>query len=514
MCFRISRHPIDMRTFPEYESFDGLGLAALVQRGVVSPAELLEAAIERVDTYNPKLNAVIHTFYEQAKQTISHGPVEGIFQGVPFLLKDLLADYAGEPLSSGSRFTHSWKPDKDSELVSRFKKSGLIIFGKTNVPEFGLSPVTESVLWGPAHNPWDISRSPGGSSGGSAAAVAAGMVPMAHGNDGGGSIRIPASYCGLFGFKPSRGRNPSGSSIMRTWEAMVVEHVLTRSVRDSAAMLDVLAGPEIGSSIALPAPTGSYRECLNKSPGKLQIALSEQPFFAGTVSEEYIHHLHKAGLLCQDLGHVVEPVTLTINSHDVAIAYTTVLAGEIAATLKRLTETMGHKPKHSELEIQTEILSCIGHKMKASDFAWAREVLENAARHMAEFFQDYDVLMIPTMGVEPPRIGQLKLDMFENAILEVLTHVPLSPLIKKAMEYGSIKNFANIPFTPIFNISGQPAMSAPLYQGKQGLPIGIQFAAKIGAEEILFQLAAQLEKAMPWFERRPLINETIQSEVK
>ncbi|MDR3491902.1 MAG: amidase [Gammaproteobacteria bacterium] len=491
-----------MKNFPEYESFDGLGLAGLVQRKVVSPEELLEAAIERIEARNPQLNAVIYKMYDQAKESLKDIP-QGPFQGVPFLLKDLLADYAGVPLSSGSCFTKNWIPQRDGELVRRFKKSGLIILGKTNVPEFGLSYVTEPELYGPTRNPWDVSRSPGGSSGGSAAAVAAGMVPMAHGNDGGGSIRIPASYCGLFGFKPSRGRNASGTQVMRAWEAMVAEHVLTRSVRDSAAMMDVLAGPEVGSFVSMPAPEHSFLSCLEQPVRKLQIALLEKPFFPASISFESLSGVNRAATLCKQLGHTVDSVSLNINGSEVALAYIIVLAGEMSATLKRISDVMGRKPKHREIELQTEFLVSVGANMKSADFSWATDVLTDAAKHMAHFFQDYDVLMTPTMPSAPPLIGVVKPDFFELSMMEVLSHVPITPLLRKAMERGAAKNFAMIPYTPIFNISGQPAMSVPLFMDDAGLPLGIQFAAATGAEETLFQLAAQLEIAMPWFDNTP-----------
>ncbi len=490
-------------TFPDYEAFDAVGLANLVQRGVVSPAELLQAAIERAEKWNPVLNAINYKMYDHARSMIRNELPAGPFCGVPFLLKDLLADYAGAPLSSGSRFTANWIPKRDSELVKRIRQAGLVIFGKTNVPEFGLSSVTEPTHFGPTRNPWNVARSPGGSSGGSAAAVAAGIVPMAHGNDGAGSIRIPASYCGLFGLKPSRGRTATGSDIMRMWESMVVEHVISRSVRDSAAMLDVLSGPELGSSISLPKPADSFLQRLEQPLAKLQIGLMDQPFFSGDVDPDVVSYLDKAGRLCQDLGHTVEPVSLKINSAEVARAYIIVIAGELAASIKRFADVLGHKPKYRDLERQTAVVCHIGEHMSAADFAWASDVLERASRHMAEFFKDYDVLMTPTMPGPPPLIGELAPDFVEQSMLELLTHVPFSSLLHKAIEHAATRNFAFYPFTPIFNISGQPAMSVPLYWDKQGLPVGIQFAGKTGDEATLLQLAAQLEQAQPWVDKKP-----------
>jgi len=492
-----------MITFPEYESFDGIGLANLVRRRVVSAAELMEAAIERLELWNPKINTVIYKMYGQASATLRTDIPNGVFMGVPFLLKDLLAEYADVPLSSGSRFTRDWKPGHDSELVKRFKKAGLIVFGKTNVPEFGLSSVTEPVLFGPTRNPWDLTRSPGGSSGGSAAAVAAGIVPMAHGNDGGGSIRIPAAYCGLFGLKPSRGRTASGSEVMRMWESMVVEHVLTRSVRDSAAALDILSGPEVGSPFSLPIPEFSFLSSLEMPLRKLQIALTAEPFFPAQVDSGYATRLHQAGLVCQGLGHHVEIVSLEINSAEVAEAYVTVIAGEIAASIKRFTEILGHKPGHRELERQTEVIRHIGENISAADYAVATDTLEKASRHMAHFFEDYDVLMTPTMATKPPRIGQLQPDFFEQSMLGLLTHLPFASLLHKALEHAATRHFAHYPFTPIFNISGQPAMSVPMYWDDEGLPIGIQFAGRLGDEVTLLQLASQLEQMTPWVGKMP-----------
>ena len=494
-----------MTTFPEYESFDAIGLAALVKRGVVSPLELVEAAIERIEKWNPMLNAVIYKMYDQARSAALSNLPQSAFTGVPFLLKDLLVGFAGAPLTSGSRYTENWISRKDSELVTRIKKAGLIVLGKTNVPEFGLSPVTEPVLFGATLNPWNVKYSPGGSSGGSAAAVAARMVPMAHGNDGAGSIRIPAAYCGLFGLKPSRSRTAAGSDFSRMWENMVAEHVLTRSVRDSAGMLDVLSAMEAGSTPFLAKPDVSFLNCLTKPLRHLQIAMTEQPFFPAVVDPDYISSTNKAAKLCHDLGHSVEPVSLKINGTEVALAYLIITAGEMAATIKRFSAAMHRKPRHSELETETALLCQIGEHISAADFAWAADVLETASRHVTHFFQDYDVLITPTLHAPAPLIGGLKPGFFEQGMLELLRHVPFAPLLRKALEEAGAKHFSYYPFTPIFNISGQPAMSVPLYMDKQGMPIGIQFAGRYGDEATLLQLAHQLELAQPWVEKTPVL---------
>jgi amidase len=290
------------------------------------------------------------------------------------------------------------------------------------------------------------------------------------------------------------------------WEAMVVEHALTRSVRDSAAMLDVLAYTETQKSFAVSKMHGSFLGCLEKPLKKLQIGLTDHPFFPATVEPEYVASLNKAGKLCQDLGHSVEMVSLKINSTEVARAYIIVTAGEIAASIKRFSASIGKKPAHKDLERQTALLCHMGEHLSAADFAWARNILDVASRQMAQYFNDYDMLVTPTMPCPPPLIGELKPDFFEQSMQEILTHVPFAPVLHKALEHAAGRNFAFYPFTPIFNISGQPAMSVPLYWDANGLPIGIQFAGRFGEEASLLQLAHQLEQACPWQAKKPLQN--------
>lgn len=487
-----------MPTFSEYESFDGLGLANLVQRNVVSPAEVLEAAIERIEERNPSLNAVIFKMYEDARESIKKNIPHGPFQGVPILLKDLLADCAGSPIQMGSRFLQGWKSPRDSEIVKRLKRAGFIILGKTNTPEFGLSPVTEPEAFGATRNPWDVSRTAGGSSGGSAAAVASGMVPIAHATDGGGSLRIPASFCGLFGLKPSRGRTPIGPYFVRVWQGMVVEHALSRSVRDSAAVLDVLSGPELGSPISLPRPDISFLNCLEQPPRKLRIAMVEQPFFPAQIDQEHLNALKKAAIQCESLGHQIEQVVFKIDHEEVAKAFLILIAAETAADLKLLIDAMGRKPKHSELERQTAVVCEVGYHFTAADYAWASQVLDMTARRVAEFFQLYDMMMTPTLAGPPPLVGQFKPDRVEQTMLELLRWMPRRQLLLKFLQRASARNFAFVPFTPLFNISGNPAMTVPLYQDSHHLPIGIQFAGRMGDEATLLQLARQFEMEQPW----------------
>lgn len=483
-----------MITFPEYESFDALGLAGLVKQGVITPAELLTAAIERIEAKNPQLNAVIHKMYDQAHAAMQTLP-DGLFQGVPFLLKDLLAQYADAPLSLGSYFTQDYRSTVDTELVRLYKQAGLVILGKTNTPEFGLSPVTEPVRFGPTLNPWNTQHTTGGSSGGSAAAVAAGIVPAAHGGDGGGSIRIPAAYCGVFGLKPSRGRTPVGPNYSRVWLGMVVEHVLTRSVRDSAALLDVTSMPELGSPISLAKPTKSFLSYLDTPPPPLRIAMIEQPFFTANVHPDYLNALQQTAKLCQELGHKVELVSIPINSIETAYAYLVIIAAEMAAGVRWLTQLLGRKPGHHDLEAPTAVLTQVGEHFSAADMATAIYTLDSVACQMAKFFENYDVIMTPTMAMPPPKIGELKPDFVEQSVLEFLRTLPYEPALRRLIRQVARKQMGYTPFTPLFNISGQPAMSVPLYQDSQGLPIGIQFAGPMESEGLLLQLAHQLEQA-------------------
>ncbi len=492
-----------MSTFAEYESFDGLGLASLVKTGVISPQELVKAAIERIEKHNPALNAVIYKMYDEAHSSVKQSIPPGIFHGVPFLLKDLLADCEGVPLQFGSRFTEGWVSAHDSELVRRMKNAGLIIVGKTNTPEFGLSPVTEPKLFGPTHNPWDVTRVTGGSSGGSAAAVAARMVPMAHGGDGAGSIRTPAAYCGTFGLKLSRGRTPTGPNLLRIWQGMVVEHVITRTVRDSAAMLDVLSGPELGSPISLPKTEKSFLSEIENPPRKLRIAVTDKPFFPGDVAAEYKTAVQQAALLCESLGHHVEIASPQINQSDVLLAYMIMIAAETSAGIRMLAEALGEKADYTLLETPTAVLCEVGEHFSAKDFVWSSHVLDMAGRQLAEFFLDYDIILTPTMATPPPLIGEFKPHAWEKNILEFLRRVPYGPLLRKLTKKMAGKYFAFTPFTPLFNITGQPAMSVPLYWDQAGLPIGIQFAGRYGDEATLLQLARQLEIALPWNDKVP-----------
>ena len=500
-----------MTGFAEYEHYDGLGLADLVRGGEVSPEELVEAAIARIEARNPPLNAVIHKIYDQARETASGNLPAGPFAGVPFLLKDALASYAGAPLEFGCRFLDGFVPDHDSELVRRHKAAGLIVVGKTNTPELGLSAVCEPETRGPTRNPWDTDLSPGGSSGGSAAAVASRMVPIAHGSDGGGSLRIPASCCGLFGLRPTRGRNPIDLEVAEPWDGFIVEHVLTRSVRDSAAMLDATAvthdglRPYPGCPGALPAPCASYLDEVGRDPGTLRIAYSARPLLPATVHPECIEGLDSTAKLCEDLGHNVVEAWPPIDVSAFASAYMTVLPSEVRSEIAGMGEILGRTPRCDDFEPGTWATALLGATISASDFMRAIECFRRLGRQVELFFTTHDIYLTPTLAGPPLPIGALRPSPLENQVMRLLGRMNAGRLIAWLVDPDRIATMqlGVIPFTPIFNATGHPAMSVPLFWNRAGLPIGMQFVGRYGDEATLFRLAGQLERARPWEHRAP-----------
>jgi len=468
----------------EFAALDATAQAELVRRKEVKAIELVEAAIGRVERVNPELNAVITPMFDLARKAASGPLPEGPFTGVPFLLKDLLASYAGVRMAWGSAFSKDFVPDHDSELVVRHKKAGLVIIGKTNTPEFGLLPTTEPHAFGPSRNPWNTQHSTGGSSGGSAAAVASGMVPFAHGNDGGGSIRIPASCCGLFGLKPTRARNPMGPDIGDAMSGLVVEHGLTRSVRDSAALLDATCGPDIGDPYFAPPQERPYLQEVGADPGKLRIAFTSKTAGGTPIHPDCIAALQDAAKLCADLGHHVEEATPPLGDDTLTPAFMVVFAAGDIETLDGLALLMGKKPTESEVEPLTWAVAGLARGATAPQYLLAATVLQRYSRDVARFFLDYDILLTPTLAEPPLPLGTLESQ-------------PDNPL------FGLIRAAAYVPYTPLCNITGQPAMSVPLFWNAEGLPIGSHFVAPFGGEATLFRLAAQLEQARPWADRRP-----------
>jgi amidase len=463
---------------------DATAQAELVRRKEVKPIELVEAAIERIESINPQLNAVITPMYGLAREAATEELPEGPFKGVPFLLKDLGIFYSGVRLTEGSAFMRDYVPDYDCELVVRLKKAGLVVVGKTNTPEFGILGTTEPHRFGPTRNPWDRGKTPGGSSGGSAAAVAVGMAPMAHGSDGLGSIRIPASCCGIFGLKPTRARNPYGPNIGDAISGLAVEHAVTRSVRDSAALLDATSGPDLGDPYPAPPPARLFLEEVGADPSRLRIAYTTQQAQGVKVHGDCVQAVEDAAKLCAELGHEVEEKTLDID-HEMLTQLSMVLwSAGTAWEVDAFAMLMGNTPTPDQFEPLSWALIEMGRACSAPRYLLTVSAIQGIARSLAHQSADFDIVLTPTLA-EPP----VPLGTFESPADDPLYG------FKRCMEF--------IPFTPICNITGQPAISVPLYWNKDALPIGIQFMAKFGDEATLFRLAAQLEEARPWAQRHP-----------
>ena len=476
-----------MSTFDDIAFLDATAQAELVRRKEVQATELVEAAIERIERLNPKLNAVVTTMYEQARAVATGELPEGTFAGVPFLLKDLGAPYDGVRMTLGANLLRDFVPGHDSEFVARLKRAGLIILGKTNTPEFGLLPTTEPRLFGSCRNPWDTGRTTGGSSGGSAAAVAAGLVPMAHANDGGGSIRIPASCCGLFGLKPTRARNPLGPDFGDLMSGLVIDHAVTRSVRDSAALLDATSGPDLGDPYWAPPPERPFLQEVGAEPGRLRIAFTTTAATGVPVHADCVSAVRDAAALCADLGHEVVEVAPAVPGELVTQAFMTLWSAGCAWTIDRIALITGEAPTKDQFEALTWALYEMGRQQSASAYLHAVTNLQRVSRKIARFFLDYDVWLTPTLS-EPP----VPLGTFDS--------MPENPL------QGMVRAGEFVPFTPICNASGQPAMSVPLFWNAEDLPVGTQFIGRFGDEATLFRLAGQLEEARPWAHRRPPVS--------
>lgn len=467
---------------------DATAQAELVRSGQASPVELVDAAIARIGKLNPELNAVIHELFDRARTEAAGDLPDGPFRGVPFLLKDFAAELEGTPFSEGTRLSGGYVSNHTQELTARFQRAGLVICGKTNTPEFGILPTTEPARFGPTRNPWDLSRTTGGSSGGSAAAVASGMVPVAHGNDGGGSIRIPASCCGLVGLKPSRARVTSAPSYGDIMSGLVCEHVLSRSVRDSAAMLDAVAGPAPGDPYAAPELRGeSFLAAVGRAPGRLRIALSSAAPNGEVVHADCVAAARSAAELCATLGHEVVEAAPKIDADAFTGHFINVWAGGNAWTMGDWEERVGRQATPDDVEPLTWALVELGRSIGAGQYLKSVQELQKASRRIGDFLADYDVVLSPTLG-EPP----VPLGTFDSP--------PDQPL------YGIQRAATFVPFTPVFNVTGQPAISLPLHWNDEGLPIGVQFAARLGDEETLLSLAGQLEEAAPWAGRVPPVH--------
>ena len=475
----------------EYRSRDALGLAELVRDGEASPEELLEVALAERDRVNPVVNAVCADMEPEAREQLRQGlPEQAPFRGVPFLLKDLRAQYAGVPTTAGSRFFADAVAPHDSELVRRQKRAGLVIFGKTSSPEFGCNVSTEPVLFGPTRNPWDTSRIAGGSSGGASAAVASGIVPAAHASDGGGSIRIPASCCGLFGLKPTRGRNPAGPDFGEAWSGLSMEHAITRSVRDSAALLDATAGPDVGDPYWAPPQSRPYLDEVTTDPGRIRIAFSAVAPSGAPVDPDCIAALESAVRLCEELGHQVEEAVPDYDGTALGDAVRLIIGANVKAAIDERAAAIGREPGPEDLERVIVHRAALGDRATATQYASALRTMHHVGRRVGGFFEQYDVLLSPTLAKPPQLLG-----VFDTNTDDVQAFL------------GALWGF--IPFTALANATGQPAMSVPLHWNDEGLPIGVHALGRFGDEATLFRLAGQLERARPWAHLRAPITQGV-----
>lgn len=489
--------------FKEYTQYDGMGLAELVNKGEVHPSEILEAAIARAEALNPSLNVIIHTFYDRARK-MAQGPLpEGPFKGVPFLLKDLVEYFEGEPMTMGSRGIR-YIPKEHCELMKRYLKTGLVPFGKTNTPEFGLTITTEPKAHGPSHNPWKQGVSTGGSSGGSAASVAAGIVPLASGSDGGGSIRFPSACCGVFGMKPSRGLNPMGPQQGEGWDGAGASHVITRSVRDSAAMMDQTAGPEIGSPYRVSRDDKSYLDAIRIPPPPLRIAFSRKPFMDTTLHPEAILGLEQTAKRLESLGHHVEEADPAIDRAHFWKHYVTVISANIAFEAQRIKKEFG-KGAYRKLEPATHSMAMIGRSLTACDMVQSKMAWHEMQLAFGRFLETYDVFLTPTLVNPPFSHGAVNASALDEFSMSLSSLFPIGRILMKTglVRLFSKKTLNQMGFTAIGNVTGLPGMSVPLHWTKDGLPLGMLFTGRMCGEHTLYRLAGQLEQATPWFNKRP-----------
>jgi amidase len=472
--------------FSEYADHDGLGLADLVKTGKVSAGELVEAAIERIEAHNPTLNAVVWKGYDDARKAAAGDLPDGPFKGVPFLIKDLGAQVKGWPRTSGSMFAQVAADAEDSELVKRYRASGVVLMGKSNTPEFGIPGVTTSRRLGKCSNPWDPTRISGGSSGGAASATASGMVPLAHASDGLGSIRIPAACCGLVGMKTTRDRNPNGGEDYDRAIGFSVDHVVSRTVRDSAAMLDATGYPEPASPYAHPAKERPYLEEVSRSPGKLRIFWSAETPNGKPIADEVRAKLEETAAALKALGHEVVERGLGIDYRTLYRSQALVSASNFAAGMKRWVEKIGHEPGEGEIEGLARRGYEAGSRITGEQAMWGWQQLRLMNREVLRNFEDFDVFLSPVLATVPPK------------------HEFLDTLTDDLRAFDKAQS-ATFPFTPPFNFTGQPSLSLPLHQSAEGLPIAMMFTARYADEGTLFRLAGQLEKEMPWKDRRPAV---------
>lgn len=474
----------------EFTNMDATAQAEMIRAGQASPLDLVDAAVAAIERVNPRLNAVITPLFDQARRTAKSDAIgDGPFRGVPFLLKDLVCASGGDPIYNGMRFLRDARfvAPYDTYLAAKFKAAGFICVGKTNTPELGLNATTEPEAFGAARNPWNVGHSTGGSSGGSAAAVAARMVAVGHANDGGGSIRIPASECGLVGLKPTRGRVSLGPDIGDAWHGLAIEHVVTRSVRDSAAVLDAIAGAMPGDPYAAPARVRPYAQEVGAAPGRLRIGLMKRsPRGGAPLHPDCVAAAEDAARLLESLGHQVEEShPAALDEHELIDRFTEVVCGHTALTLEQIGALVGRKIERGDVELWTWNLAERGSQLSAMQYLAAIGWIHAWARRVASWWAGgFDLLLTPTIATPPPPLGTLVADREDPAA-------------------GWARLMDVIQFTPPYNATGQPAISLPLYWNAGGLPIGAHLVAAFGREDLLIRVASQLEQARPWKDRRP-----------
>jgi len=468
----------------EYAALDGLGIAELIKKGEISTAEAAGAAVEAIEAVNPQLNAVIETYPER----VNEDPADGPLKGVPFLLKDLVVHEAGKTNELGSRLAKGMVAPTDSELAIRYRNSGLNILGRTTTPEFGFCAASEAVIYGQTHNPWNLDHSPGGSSGGSAAMVAARAVPIAHANDGGGSIRIPAANCGLVGMKPTRARNSLGPDAGEAIGGFAIEHVVSRTVRDSAAVLDATNGSMPGDPYIIAPPSRPYLDEVSTKPKQLKIAMTTKPWSDDPVDPECVAAVQDTAKLLQDLGHEVVEASPVIDYEPFIEATANIWAAGETAWILAVAAATGRTPGPDTLETSIMATFEAGMKMTAMEYMAALGVVNTTCRAVGPFFDDYDMLLTPTCGKPAWKLGEMDANKPGWDLMSWTRFV-----------------FGICSFTPLFNATGHPGVSLPLGMSSGGLPIGIQFVGQWGREDILYQLSGQLEEASPWIGRKPQV---------
>lgn len=472
--------------FEEYRQHDATSLAELVRKKEVTPHELLNLATDRCEAVNTEINAVVQKNYAKAQEYCDDIDLTAPFAGVPFLLKDMANFQKGIPATFGSRLCENFVPQADSGLVQRFKKTGVNIFGRTNSCEFGLKYMTEPELHGPTRNPWALHCTPGGSSGGAAAAVASGIIPMAQASDGGGSIRVPAACNGLFGFKPARGRVSVGPEVGEIWNGLAVQFVLSRSVRDTALMLDLMKGYITGDPYFPPPGPDSFVSSLKAPPKKLKIRVTHNTYLENVKpTKDAIKAVEHAAALCEDLGHEIIWEDPAFDRAGIETPIVPILCANLKSAVDMLAARQGIQNPRDYLEQTTQFIYDAAEKFSAVDFCGALQVMHNESRKIVAEFDHFDVLLTPTIASSPLQIGELKRQ--EN---------DLESFWAGQTSFG--------PYTSLFNFTGQPAMSVPLYWTDQNMPLGVQFVGSPFGSEILFQLARQLEEAQPWFMRFPI----------